>query len=234
MQDFVQHGANLWQASSATSLSIAGSGSISLVCTINRPFLVGATIRLQRVSDNTAYMQGPITAWTPSTGALSFTSTQSSNGAGTAGPWTDWQILALGLQGATGPTGGVGSFNSRTGTVTLTSGDVTGALGFTPAGAFSSQKITTSATIAPTGPYHIVYYDTTAGAITATLPAPSASANQIISFIDTSGATNATKQLILAPNGGKIMGQTSNTTWSSPNKPFSIVNNLSANDWRLI
>jgi hypothetical protein len=105
MQDFVQHGANLWQASSGTSLSITGSGPVSLMCTLNRPFLIGATIRLQRVSDTTAYMQGPITAWNPATGALTFTSNTSSNGLGSAGPWTDWQILALGLQGATGAAG---------------------------------------------------------------------------------------------------------------------------------
>ena len=105
LHDFVAHGANLWQASSGTSLSITGSGPVSLVCTLNRPFLIGATIRLQRVSDTTAYMQGPITAWNPATGALTFTSNTSSNGLGSAGPWTDWQILALGLQGATGAAG---------------------------------------------------------------------------------------------------------------------------------
>jgi hypothetical protein len=202
MQDFVQHGANLWQASSVTSLSITGSGSVSLVCTINRPFLVGATVRLQRISDTTAFMQGPITAWNPTTGALSFTSNTSSNGLGAAGPWTDWQILALGLQGPTGATGGVGSFNSRTGAVTLTSGDVTGVLGNQAPYIYTTTIITANGTTIMANTPTPYFVDSSAGAFTITAPA-SATVGDRFKLIDVAGKC-ATNNVTIAASGLKF------------------------------
>lgn len=71
------------------------------------------------------------------------------------------------VSAANGTAGGVTSFNSRTGAVTLTSGDVTSALGFTPgAGTVTSVSVTTANGISGT-----VATSTTTPAITLTLGA---------------------------------------------------------------
>ena len=104
LADFVAHAAGIFQASSSNSLSVA-NGTITPTITINRPYLAGQTIRLQRISDSTCYIQGPINSYNPATGALSATINTFSTGASGSGPFTDWVINFLGLQGATGATG---------------------------------------------------------------------------------------------------------------------------------
>jgi hypothetical protein len=116
LRDVAAHGANILQAASANSLT-PGNGSISITITVNRPYLVGATVRLQRVADVTCYMQGAITAFNSSTGAITINVTSFSTGASGAGPFTDWQILGLGLAGPQGPAGNVSSGGTVSGTL---------------------------------------------------------------------------------------------------------------------
>ncbi len=214
---------NLITALDLDVTDIYGNSMAALIDTFDASTsTVKGYITLKKSNDPTKWMTFYLTGRTAGTGyrklAVAYIGQSGAN------PFAAGDTIALiftrnGDAGAAGVT----LFNGRNAAVTLISSDV-----------ISTQTLTASAAINPTAPTHIVYYDTSAGAITATLPAPPATGNQIISFIDTSGATSAIKQLILAPNGGNIMGQTSNATWSSPNKPFSIVNKLSANDWRMI
>jgi hypothetical protein len=72
--------------------------------------------------------------------------------AGATGPKGD--TGATGSTGATGPAGGVNSFNTRTGAVTLTSGDVTTALTYTPYNATNPAGYQTAANVtASLSPY---------------------------------------------------------------------------------
>jgi hypothetical protein len=116
MQDFVQHGANLLQAVSTNSLT-PGLGAISITISLNRPYLVGFTLRLQRIADSSCFLQGPITAYTAATGAVTINVTSFSTGASGSGAFSDWIIYGLGLQGPTGPAGSVSTGGTVSGTL---------------------------------------------------------------------------------------------------------------------
>jgi hypothetical protein len=78
-----------------------------------------------------------------------------------------WASLLMG-QGGNGAPPFVSSFNTRTGAVTLTSGDVTTALGFTPA---TSSVVTISTSSTVTVSAVGFYLNNASGAVTYNLPA---------------------------------------------------------------
>ena len=86
----------------------------------------------------------------------------------TAGSYTNANIT-VDAQGritsaSNGSAGGVSSFNTRTGAVTLTSGDVTGALGFTPYNSTNPSGYTNTSLVAGTG----ISVSASTGAVTVT------------------------------------------------------------------
>src|SRR5215831_2572200 len=89
-------------ASSSTSLTIAG-GSQSFVTQSNLAYTPGARVRLSS-SGSGAYMEGLVTAYNSSTGAM----TVSVDTASGSGSHTDWNINAAGNVGTAGPAGAAG------------------------------------------------------------------------------------------------------------------------------
>jgi hypothetical protein len=116
MQDFVQHGANLLQAVSTNSLTPT-LGVMSITISLNRPYMAGMTLRLQRIADSSCFLQGPITAYSAATGAVTINVTSFSTGASGSGAFSDWIIFGLGLQGPTGPAGSVSAGGTVSGTL---------------------------------------------------------------------------------------------------------------------
>jgi len=72
-------------------------------------------------------------------------------------------------------------------------------------------------------------YNTTAGVVTATLPA-SPSAGDAIYFADASGTTS-TNNFIIARNGGTIMGSASDMTTNTNDQSFGLFYN--GTTWRV-
>lgn len=94
--------AQLSQSANATSgsdLTVAGSGSLSFAIQQNKPFAVGQPVRLARTSSPTnTYMDGIITAYTPTTGNMTI-SIVAANGVG-SGPYNDWTLSIGGARAA--------------------------------------------------------------------------------------------------------------------------------------
>ena len=131
---------------------------------------------------------------------------------------------------------GLTSFNTRTGAVTLTSGDVTTALGFTPYNSTNpSGYITLTSLSAGTG----ISYNSTTGVITSTITQyTDALARASNSFVAGSGAYNSTTGVITIPtnnnqltNGaGYITGITSgNVTTALGFTPLSSSGSVTIN-----
>ncbi len=87
---------NGYQATSSTSLTLANTGSVSLVTQPGLAYSIGARIRLANAAAPTAqYMEGVVTAYDATTGAMTFTA-DLDFGAGTFASWT---INAAGVPG---------------------------------------------------------------------------------------------------------------------------------------
>ncbi len=102
--------------------------------------------------------------------------------------------------------GGVTSFNTRTGAVTLSSGDVTGALGFTPYSNANPSGYITSSALSP-------YATLASPALTGTPTAPTAT-----------GGTNTTQIATTAFVTAAVAGVSSPVTWSGGNAQLEYSN----------
>lgn len=94
---------------SSTSLAITNTGSVSATITANLAYTAGARVRFTSTSTG-AWMEGVVSAYTPGTGAMTFTADTSSG----SGTHTDWDINIAGQPGS----GGVRSTGSFTLTTT--------------------------------------------------------------------------------------------------------------------
>jgi hypothetical protein len=147
----------------------------------------------------TASGSGTVTSITAGTGLSGGTITTTgtialANTAVTAGTYTNTNIT-VDAQGritaaSSGSAGGVASFNTRTGAVTLTSGDVTGALGFTPYNStnpngYTSNTGTVTSITATAGTGISISGSpiTTSGTLTITNTAP----DQVVAFTNGTG-----------------------------------------------
>lgn len=88
-------------ATSTSSMAIANTGSKSLTMESGKGFSVNSRIRVAHDASN--WMEGVITAFDQETGATSFTADLKSG----SGTFTSWTVGIAGVQGATGPAGGV-------------------------------------------------------------------------------------------------------------------------------
>jgi hypothetical protein len=86
LEKIVEHVANAWRSASSTSLAV-GTGAKSLTVSANRPFAIGQPVRIASASDpvNT-FMDGIVTAYTDTTGAMTV-QVSSSKGTGTFASW---------------------------------------------------------------------------------------------------------------------------------------------------
>ena len=110
-----------------------------------------------------------------------------------------------------GAAGSVASFNSRTGAVSLTSGDVTGALGFTPI-----QKSSLSASTAAASGSGAFAYDNTSGVMTFTPPlnvsGTAGSAATLTTARNINGvAFNGSGDITVTANAATLTGSTLNS-----------------------
>ncbi len=86
LEKIVEHVANAWRSASSTSLAV-GTGTKTLTVSANRPFAIGQPVRIASASDpvNT-FMDGIVTAYTDTTGAMTV-QVASSKGTGTFASW---------------------------------------------------------------------------------------------------------------------------------------------------
>jgi hypothetical protein len=86
LEKIVEHVANAWRSASSTSLAV-GTGAKTLAVSVNRPFAIGQPVRIASASDpvNT-FMDGIITAYTETTGAMTV-QVSSAKGSGTSASW---------------------------------------------------------------------------------------------------------------------------------------------------
>ena len=85
---------------SATSTAIA-TGSKSLTASTGKSWQVGQWLNIASAADATNFMNGPVTAYTSATGAL----TVNVDNVGGSGTFADWVISLSGTQGTTGAAG---------------------------------------------------------------------------------------------------------------------------------
>jgi hypothetical protein len=98
----------------------------------------------------------------------------------------------------------VNSFNTRTGAVTLTSGDVTTALGYTP---FNSSGTTgTGVTVLQTSPTLVTPVIGAATGTSLTLSSNASTGNTPLTLTNTSTASNTTKTVTIALTGEDTIG----------------------------
>jgi hypothetical protein len=83
---------------STTSVSI-GTGSKSFTTQADKQFSVGNWLTITSAADTDNYMFGQVTAYNPTTGALTVDVTEI---AGSAGPFADWNISISGIKGVNG------------------------------------------------------------------------------------------------------------------------------------
>ena len=126
-------------STSTTSLTI-GTGSKSLTTQASKQYAIGQVVRVTRTSDVSKWLQGTVTSYNATSGALVVLSDTISG----SGTFTDWTISLSGATGPTGPQGPAGDTGA------------TGATGATgPANTLSIGTVTegtAAATITGTAP----------------------------------------------------------------------------------
>jgi hypothetical protein len=110
-----------YNSTSTTSLAI-GTGSKSLTVESGKLFQVGQFVILSSLSGPSNYMSGQVTAYNVATGAMTVSVTVT----GGSGTKNDWTVALSGPQGATGATGGAGTWLDKSGDT------MTGPLGTAP------------------------------------------------------------------------------------------------------
>ena len=104
-QDVAQHYGQFYTATSSTSIPV-GTGTRSLTVQTGKPFAIGQPVRIVRTADPVGVvMDGTITSFTSSTGAMTVLVAGTPTGSGS---YSDWTISVLGGVGPTGATGAVG------------------------------------------------------------------------------------------------------------------------------
>ena len=104
-QDVAQHYGQFYTATSTTSISV-GTGTRSLTVQTGKPFAIGQPVRIVRTADPVGVvMDGTLTAFTSSTGAMTVLVAGTPTGSGS---YSDWTISVLGGIGPTGAKGAVG------------------------------------------------------------------------------------------------------------------------------
>jgi hypothetical protein len=91
-----------YAGTSSTSL-ILGPGVLTLTTQPGLSYNVGSYVSLTRISNTNFHFQGPVTAYNPSTGVMTFVPDTYWN-YGT-GPFTDWSLSLVGYTGAPGTNG---------------------------------------------------------------------------------------------------------------------------------
>ena len=137
---------------------------------------------------------------------------------------------------------GVSSFNTRTGAITLTSGDVTGALGYTPYNSTNPNNYIALTALSATSP---LLYNNTTGAFS--IPQATGSINGFLSATDWTTFNNKLSAAIIALNGLTSVSQSLQTgtsgtdfaissagsvhTFNIPTASGSARGLLSSSDW---
>ena len=101
-----------YTATSATSLTIPPSvpTTIALTTQGGLAYLIGSRVRIvENARPTTVWMEGPVTAYTSSSGAMQVSVDTIASGSGGGGPYTDWNLSVAGQVGAAGATGATGA-----------------------------------------------------------------------------------------------------------------------------
>lgn len=176
-------------STSSTSLAIANSGSKSATIGTGLGYSVGARVRFTDQANSANYMEGLVTAYNSSTGAIVFTA-DNSGGSGTI---SSWYVNVAGDKGATGPTGATGATGAA---------GATGATGATGAAAPLSLDMTWSTGTSgdpgsgATGIDNATYTSMTAWRVSETDRLGNGKAALIASFDDSTSSNKARVDII--------------------------------------
>jgi hypothetical protein len=112
-----------YQATSATPLALTDVASVSFITQPGLAYSVGARVRMSSRANLSTYMEGAITAYNNSSGAMTVAAGLKN---GTAGTYSDWNINIAGIPGtySGAPLGSMALQNSNN--VTITGGTITG------------------------------------------------------------------------------------------------------------
>lgn len=110
LQRIVEHVRDGWKATSSSALTIASSGSLSLTCTVNRPWTTNLPLRVVKSGSTASYMDGTVVSYNTSSGALVLTLTAGDVVGVTGASW----VVTLSGAGAVGPQGPAASSASST------------------------------------------------------------------------------------------------------------------------